>query len=406
MKEWFSRFFSGSKCAPSARRRCCRPELETLEQRELPSATSWFDSYHHALVSAPGQERRLDQIAFAVGSDHNLVETLAGFAFHPGTYAGAVDHGFASDISAGRDFHGYAQCLVHGNGDNLSLYNAHTGRWQDLHFHDKTGADVWQISAGESGTIFVLDTRHCVWGESGGHWSNLRGGVLEIQASRGFFDQGLFIRDVDRNVWHSTFSYISHGHHFYGWEELRLPCTHAHALSVNANNTVFTIDDDQHVLEWHWKDTLGHGLKGYWEQLGDLQARAIDAVTDAAHRDMVYAREIDAQPGDCTPGVDNCGGLARGWSAYQAGSGWQDTGVYQEDFSAASGIGYMPHFDVETHKAFAATTVYVGTLDVFGGKSIDRIDWATSIDSITHLASINWAAPVSNDLCPGFGGVL
>jgi hypothetical protein len=378
MTSWFSGRLRHRNNQSSFQRRSCRLQLETLETREVASATSWFDSYHPALVSAPGQERRADGVAFAIGNYHTLLETTgagAGPALEVGTRTGAVDFGYAQDISAGRDFYGFAQCLVHGKDNNVLLYSARTTRWTDLHFYDTTHTDVAQISAGENGTIFVLDTRNCVWEFSGGHWTDIRSGVREIQAGRNFFDGGVFIRDIGLRVWHSD---VVAGT-TYVWEELALPYSHAHALSVDANNHVFILDDDKHILEWHWKDGMGHDLRGYWEKLDDSQAIAIDACADRVKGVRLYAAVPDTGDWEGNGLFDfpsqGTGVSARWWAI--TGAGWKDTGIVTDQFSGAGGT----------------TTVYAGLYEP--GSLVS--DW--------YVESIDWAGHHKHYACPTLPGL-
>src|SRR5262249_22066668 len=159
---------------------------------------------------------------------------------------------------------GYAQCLVHGMGDHVLLYQARTASWTDLGYEGAMSVgrplpsgrlvfagSVSQISAGENGSIFVLDTNHVAWRDNGQVWMPLQDQVREIQAPRNFFDAGLYIRAEDLHVLHETSS---------GWELLGPPPdVEAHALSVNANGNVFILDQHGSVLEYV------HGAKSpYW----------------------------------------------------------------------------------------------------------------------------------------------
>jgi hypothetical protein len=100
MKLSFSRFFCGSKGGSRAEGRSYRPQLETLERREVASATSWFDNYHAALVSATGQERRADHVAFAINDHHDLIATDGKAAVDVSKFSGDLKHGYAQDICA------------------------------------------------------------------------------------------------------------------------------------------------------------------------------------------------------------------------------------------------------------------------------------------------------------------
>jgi hypothetical protein len=356
-----------------------------LERREVASATSWVDHYHEALVSAPGQERRADGVAFAIDSWHNLVESrgMGLLAIDRSAEPGAVDHGYADDISAGRDALGNPQCLVHGRGNNLSLWNSVTG-WHDLHFdRAELFATVAQISAGEDGSLFVLDKGHTAWQYHGDGWIRLRNDVLEIQATRNISDAaGLYIRDRDLHVWH-----LGHTYYSYGWEELGTGSAfHAHALSVNALDNVFIINEAKQVCE------LRRGPLDWakvWTVLpGGFHAEAIDACTirdNGVLYDQLYALLDDVVPPsndhNCGSwGIDDCGGTgtAPEWCAFNSrpwlSGSWWLTGIYVGtssdgfDFSGASGT----------------TTVYVASRDPY---SLSPTDWdIVSIDWLAHHA--------------------
>jgi hypothetical protein len=378
MYSWFSSLFSGSMGHPASHRRFYRPEPEALERRDVASATSWFDHYHYAHVSACGQERRGDGEAFAIDWRHDLVENRLGvLPVDVSKEPGAVDHGYADDISAGRDALGNPQCLVHGRGNNLSLWNSATG-WHDLHFdRAELFATVSQISAGEDGSLFVLDRAHTAWEYYGGGWIRLRNNVLEIQATRSMSDtRGLYIRDCNLQVWH-----LGHTYYSFGWQELGTGrAYHAHALSVNALDNVFIINDAKQVCELR-RETLDWA-KAFTALPGGFHAEAIDACTirdQGALYDQVYALLDDVVPppndNNCHSfGIDDCGGTGTSaeWCAFNSrpwlSGSWWLTGIYSDsyDFSGASGT----------------TTVYVAAYDPY---SLSPTDWSIlSIDWLAH----------------------
>jgi hypothetical protein len=379
MKGWLSRLLGGSTCRRAGQRRSYRPQLEALEPREVASATSWFDSYHPAEVSACGQERRADHVAFAINDHHRLIETDGKAAVDVGK---GVDYGYADDICAGRDFYGNAQCLVRGAANHIDLFNQHDG-WKDLKF-ENTFRTVWQISAGGNGSLFVLDTGGCVWmydpsGRLSGkppeahlYWIAIRENVAEIQAAQNFFDAGLYVRDNSRQVWHGgTFFFIGRTPHL-SWERLLLPS--AHALSVDSSD-VFIINDDHRVLHWDGGTFADPWSGKGWHYAGGLLFDAIDA-SRAVTQDatfLVYGHEVNTEHGhDCTPGVDSCHGLGSiGWDAFDARTGiWHWTGFGANDFSGASGT----------------TTVFAQTGGA-SGYGVYCIDW---FGDWHHLPRSHW----------------
>lgn len=333
-----------------------RPALESLDERTVPNATSWVDTYHPAHVSAVTQERVADSVSFAIGVDHRLIEYVGDIAFHPGAYKGAVVGGFATDIDAGRDLAGYAQCLVHGAGNTLSLYNVKYG-WTDLSLKASSSSggfimlarNVWQISAGNTGELYMLDTLHQAWkyefattdfGTAG--WHRIGTGISEIQASDSFFDPGLYVR--------TDSGYVGHYDPATSWTLLGTANPHAKALSVNANDNVFIIAGaGNRVYEYS-------RTSGGWGDTGGAGVQAINAVTGPNHEDLVYGfvglggGDIHGQVDLPIPVTLNSRGTGRGladgtvWK-WTAESGWQDLRYFSDQFSGASGstidIGFL-----------------------------------------------------------------
>lgn len=342
-----------------------RPALESLDERAVPNATSWANGYHQTTVSAVQQERAEDRVSFAIDPSHRLTEFIGDFAFHPGTYSGAVFGGLATDIDAGRDAAGRAQVLVHGFANSVSLYNVASG-WQDLTFKTRYGNRVWQISAGNSGEVYMLDTAHLAWTYefSTSSWRLLGVGISEIQASRGsLFDPGLYTR--------TDSGYIGHWNPTTSWTVLGTANPHAKALSVNANNSVFIIAGSEGKVYKYNETSRGWAVLGTGDHL-----QAINAVTGPNHEDLVYGFIADYSNGDLHGYVDygmNYPGLGprhesevngRVWKWTAAGD-WQNLNIQSDRFSGASG-----------------STLYVVT--VFSDElfpNVHRNNWATGEDT-------------------------
>jgi hypothetical protein len=363
---WLQRSFSSSAKRP---RPAFRPRFDCLEEREVPNATSWADGYHRAIISAI-QSPADYHVAFAIDETHHLTEFYgASSKAYPGAAKGAIDGGFASDIDTGLDFAGNAQVLVHGMGNRLGLYNVVSG-WTDITFKSRYGDKVWQISAGNNGELYMLDTAHLVWkfesstdfGSTGG-WRLLGVTVSEIQASRNRFDSGFYARMDSGSIVHFDSSV---------WTVLGTNL-HAKALSVNANNSVFIIAGaDGAVYKYisinlsGWSDTTGRGVQ------------AINACTGLNNEDLVYAFVGPSAPGDIHGyvSVHEFNRLGLGPDPTVAGtvwtftwaSGWHDLGIYSDEFSGVSGstlydgVRYSDslYLNVYRDDLAAGTTTFLG----------------------------------------------
>ncbi len=233
--------------APAARPRPVRPEVEILEQRNLPSSSGSLSAI---------QDNFGNHVVYSIGADHAVWENVNSSGWFS-------QGGYVIDLSAGLDAGGHAEVFAIGSDHSPWLRDG--AGWHAL------GGYVIDLSGSWNNEVYAIAGDHTPWvhnAQTG--WHNLGGYVLQLSAGLDYVGQDeVWAIAGDHSVWLND---ANGWHCLGGW---------AAQLSATLTNSVYAIGSDHSV----WWTNLSSG----WYGLGGYALQIASGVESGDHMDEVFA---------------------------------------------------------------------------------------------------------------------